>query len=97
MASIRKIKLEEPDLAQLLTDLEATGFPLKDIDINALLKKKSLFYGPKSSDRCTAFRRKFSQLKRTSIKSYRKSWLMGLHVAVVVTFSFPFIPRRKLP
>lgn len=63
----------DPDLKQLLQDLEATGFDRDTVDIQSVLSSNPVFYGSKESERHKRFARKFYQLRRNSLSSYSKS------------------------
>lgn len=70
----------DPDLKQLLQDLEATGFDIDAVDIQKVLRGNETFYGIKNSDRYLKFARKFYQLRRNSFKSYgRFFWNEDVH------------------
>ena len=57
----------DPDLEQLLRDLEATGFDRDSVDIKQVLRSNP-FYG--DDNRKRSFARKFYQLRRNSLASY---------------------------
>ena len=68
----KRIFLKQEDLAKFLTDAEATGFGLQDVDVVKICNENTSHHGTKGSDRRIGFLQKFNQLRRGGIKNYRK-------------------------
>lgn len=65
--------LSDAQLTKLLSDLEASEFPVDTIDIHtAVFKGQEKYYGNPGSNSRASFLRKFYQLRRCSIKNYCK-------------------------